>query len=163
MKNGSSYDFIVIGSGAGGGTLAYRLAPSGKKILLIERDPFVRREKENWNSLEVNARAVTIQRNAGAMLMAQSCIRTRTITSAEIRSSTAPRSSVCARKILARSNTTAASRRPGRFATMSWSRITPRPSGSITCTGQSVKIQSSRAGAAPILTQRSDTNRASSS
>jgi choline dehydrogenase-like flavoprotein len=47
---------IFIGSGAGGGTLAYRLAPSGKKILLIERGPFVRREKENWNSLEVNAR-----------------------------------------------------------------------------------------------------------
>jgi len=55
MNNGSDFDFIIIGSGAGGGTLAYRLAPSGKKILLIERGPFVRREKENWNSLEVNA------------------------------------------------------------------------------------------------------------
>ena len=55
MNNGSDYDFIIIGSGAGGGTLAYKLAPSGKKILLIERGPFVRREKENWNSLEVNA------------------------------------------------------------------------------------------------------------
>lgn len=56
MNNGSDYDFIIIGSGAGGGTLAYKLAPSGKKILLIERGPFVRREKENWNALEVNAR-----------------------------------------------------------------------------------------------------------
>ena len=56
MNNGSDYDFIIIGSGAGGGTLAYHLAPSGKKILLIERGPFVPREKENWNSLEVNAR-----------------------------------------------------------------------------------------------------------
>ena len=56
MNNGSDYDFIIIGSGAGGGTLAYKLAPSGKKVLLIERGPFVRREKENWNSLEVNAR-----------------------------------------------------------------------------------------------------------
>ena len=55
MNNGSDFDFIIIGSGAGGGTLAYKLAPSGKKILLIERGPFVRREKENWNSLEVNA------------------------------------------------------------------------------------------------------------
>jgi choline dehydrogenase-like flavoprotein len=55
MSNGN-FDFIIIGSGAGGGTLAYRLAPSGKRILLIERGPFVRREKENWNSLEVNAR-----------------------------------------------------------------------------------------------------------
>src|SRR5438477_13167189 len=56
MNNGSDYDFIIIGSGAGGGTLAYHLAPSGKKILLLERGPFVPREKESWNSLEVNAR-----------------------------------------------------------------------------------------------------------
>jgi choline dehydrogenase-like flavoprotein len=33
----SAYDVIVIGSGAGGGTLIHRLAPSGKRILLLER------------------------------------------------------------------------------------------------------------------------------
>jgi choline dehydrogenase-like flavoprotein len=33
----SSYDVIVIGSGASGGTLVHRLAPSGKRILLLER------------------------------------------------------------------------------------------------------------------------------
>jgi choline dehydrogenase-like flavoprotein len=43
------YDVIVIGTGAGGGTLAHRLAPSGKKILLLERGDFVRRERENWD------------------------------------------------------------------------------------------------------------------
>src|SRR5438046_1215382 len=48
------FDVIIIGSGAGGGTLAYRLAPSGKRILLIERGPFVRREKENGNARAVN-------------------------------------------------------------------------------------------------------------
>jgi choline dehydrogenase-like flavoprotein len=32
---GSSFDVIVIGSGAGGGTLVHRLAPSGKRILLL--------------------------------------------------------------------------------------------------------------------------------
>ena len=31
-----AYDVIVIGSGAGGGTLVNRLAPSGKRILLLE-------------------------------------------------------------------------------------------------------------------------------
>jgi choline dehydrogenase-like flavoprotein len=44
------YDVIIIGTGAGGGTLARRLAPSGKKILLLERGDFLRREKDNWDS-----------------------------------------------------------------------------------------------------------------
>ena len=48
------YDVIIIGSGAGGGTLAYRLAPSGKRILIIERGDYVPREKENWDSKFVN-------------------------------------------------------------------------------------------------------------
>ncbi len=30
------YDLIIIGTGAGGGTLAYKLAPSGKKILILK-------------------------------------------------------------------------------------------------------------------------------
>lgn len=42
------YDIIIIGTGAGGGTLLNRLAPSGKKILVLERGPFLPREKENW-------------------------------------------------------------------------------------------------------------------
>jgi choline dehydrogenase-like flavoprotein len=32
-----SYDVIVIGTGAEGGTLARHLAPSGKRILLLAR------------------------------------------------------------------------------------------------------------------------------
>src|SRR3954466_6942603 len=47
------YDVIIIGSGAGGGTLAHRLAPSGKKILLLERGGYLPRERENWESEEV--------------------------------------------------------------------------------------------------------------
>ena len=42
------YDVIIIGTGAGGGTLAHTLAPSGKRILLIERGDFLPRERENW-------------------------------------------------------------------------------------------------------------------
>ncbi len=42
------YDVIIIGTGAGGGTLAHTLAPSGKQILLLERGNFLPREMENW-------------------------------------------------------------------------------------------------------------------
>jgi choline dehydrogenase-like flavoprotein len=48
----TDYDVIIIGTGAGGGTLAYRLAPSGKRILLLERGDFLPREPENWSSRE---------------------------------------------------------------------------------------------------------------
>lgn len=48
-----SYDIIIIGSGAGGGTLAAHLAPSGKKILLLERGDWLKREKENWSATSV--------------------------------------------------------------------------------------------------------------
>src|SRR5437763_483626 len=47
------YDVIIIGTGAGGGTLAHKLAPSGKKILLLERGGYRPREPENWDSREV--------------------------------------------------------------------------------------------------------------
>jgi choline dehydrogenase-like flavoprotein len=47
------YDVIVIGSGAGGGTLTYALAPTGKRILLLERGGWLPREKENWSSVSV--------------------------------------------------------------------------------------------------------------
>lgn len=53
MSN-NHYDVIIIGSGAGGGTLAYKLAPSGKKILLLERGDYVPREKDNWSTRAVN-------------------------------------------------------------------------------------------------------------
>jgi len=44
-----NYDVIIIGSGAGGGTLAHALADSGKRILLLERGDFLPREMDNWN------------------------------------------------------------------------------------------------------------------
>src|SRR5512134_660157 len=47
------YDVIIIGTGAGGGTLARRLAPSGKRILLLERGGYLPREPENWDSEQV--------------------------------------------------------------------------------------------------------------
>ncbi|HCL83879.1 MAG TPA: dehydrogenase, partial [Chitinophagaceae bacterium] len=47
------YDIIIIGTGAGGGTLLHKLKDSGKKILVLERGGFLPREKENWQSIEV--------------------------------------------------------------------------------------------------------------
>ena len=49
----NSYDVIVIGSGAGGGTLVNHLAPSGKRILLLERGDWLPREPSNWSAGDV--------------------------------------------------------------------------------------------------------------
>jgi len=43
------YDVVIIGTGAGGGTLAHALASTGKRILLLERGHFLRREMDNWD------------------------------------------------------------------------------------------------------------------
>jgi choline dehydrogenase-like flavoprotein len=50
----SHYDVIIIGSGAGGGTLAWQLAQTGKRILLLERGDYVPREAANWSTRAVN-------------------------------------------------------------------------------------------------------------
>jgi len=54
MASNSHYDVIIIGTGAGGGTLAYALASTGKSILILERGDYVRGEKTNWDSRAVN-------------------------------------------------------------------------------------------------------------
>ena len=43
------YDIIIIGSGAGGGTMAQALAETGARILILERGDFVPQEEENWS------------------------------------------------------------------------------------------------------------------
>jgi choline dehydrogenase-like flavoprotein len=53
MAINGKYDVIIIGSGAGGGTLARHLAPSGKRILILERGGWLPRELENWDANEV--------------------------------------------------------------------------------------------------------------
>jgi choline dehydrogenase-like flavoprotein len=49
----TEYDAIVIGTGAGGGTLALHLAQAGKNILILERGPFLPQEKLNWDTQAV--------------------------------------------------------------------------------------------------------------
>ena len=48
-----AYDVIIVGTGAGGGTLARHLAPSGKRILLLERGDWLPREPQNWLAQDV--------------------------------------------------------------------------------------------------------------
>lgn len=47
------YDLIVIGSGPGGASLAYSLAPTGKRILILERGDYLPRSMDNWNPHKV--------------------------------------------------------------------------------------------------------------
>ena len=53
VADGEHHDVIVIGTGAGGGTLAHRLAPTGKRILMLERGGYLPRERDNWDSTAV--------------------------------------------------------------------------------------------------------------
>jgi choline dehydrogenase-like flavoprotein len=47
------FDVIVIGSGPGGASLAQKLAPTGKRILLLERGDYLTRSPANWDSRTV--------------------------------------------------------------------------------------------------------------
>ena len=47
------FDLVIIGSGAGGGTVAQALAHTGASILILERGGFVPREPENWDPTAV--------------------------------------------------------------------------------------------------------------
>lgn len=53
MPSENHYDIVIIGSGAGGGSLAHRLAPTGKRVLIIERGDYLPRELENWDAQAV--------------------------------------------------------------------------------------------------------------
>jgi len=55
MASNTDYDVIIIGTGAGGGTLAHQLAPTGKRILLLDRGDYLPREAENWDASAVFA------------------------------------------------------------------------------------------------------------
>lgn len=49
-------DVLIIGSGAGGGTLAWKLASSGKRIVVLERGDYLPRERDNWDTVAVFSR-----------------------------------------------------------------------------------------------------------
>ncbi|MCK5930868.1 MAG: GMC family oxidoreductase [Fulvimarina manganoxydans] len=47
------YDVVIVGSGPGGGTMAWKLAQTGKRVLLVERGDYLKRERENWDTRAV--------------------------------------------------------------------------------------------------------------
>ena len=47
------YDIIIIGTGAGGGTMAYALADTGARVLIVERGDYVPQEDANWDPVAV--------------------------------------------------------------------------------------------------------------
>jgi choline dehydrogenase-like flavoprotein len=48
-----AYDIVIVGSGPGGGTLAYSLKDVGARVLVIERGPFLAQEAQNWDARAV--------------------------------------------------------------------------------------------------------------
>ena len=44
-----TFDIIVIGTGAGGGTIAHALSDSPARILILERGGFIPQEEQNWD------------------------------------------------------------------------------------------------------------------
>jgi choline dehydrogenase-like flavoprotein len=45
----SSPDVVIIGSGIGGGTLAYRLVRHGLSVTILERGGYLPQEPDNWD------------------------------------------------------------------------------------------------------------------
>jgi choline dehydrogenase-like flavoprotein len=115
MTQTKHYDVIIIGTGAGGGTLVHALASSGKNILLIERGDYVRLKRPTGTRAPSTSKENTRPRKNGATRTANRFIRTLTTTSAETRSFTARPCSVYEKKTLAKSATLADSPPPGLF------------------------------------------------
>ena len=164
MNETSRYDVIIIGTGAGGGTLAHRLAPSGKRILLLERGDYVPREKDNWSTRAVNVegkyntKEVVARRGRRAAPSPHQLLRRRQ--HQVLRRGAVPaapgglRGAQALRRDLAR----VADRLRGPGALLH-----ARPSSSTTCTASGAKTRPTRPPARRTRTPPSATSRASSS
>ena len=148
------YDLIVIGSGPGGASLAHRLAPTGKRILILERGDYLPREEANWSAAgglrrrPLPGRRDLDQQERRQLQPGASLLRRR-----QLARSMARRCSACASATSTRSSTRAASRRHGR-SNMTPSRpITTRRRRCSTSTGSAARTRSSRRRASLILSR----------
>ena len=110
------YDLIIIGTGAGGGTLAHALAPTGKRILILERGSFLPQEKDNWIPVQFSPMANIQLTKLGWIKTANPSIRASTIMSAAIPRFMGRRFCACGRRILVSCAITAGFHRRGRLA-----------------------------------------------
>ena len=145
----SHYDVIIIGSGAGGGTLVHRLAPSGKRILLLERGDYVPREPDNWSTRAVNVEGKYQTKEHWRDKAGRTSIRTPITGSAATPSSTAPRCSGCAGRTSASSAPRRHLARVAHRLRRAGALLHARPSTSTRCTASAGRIRPSRPRARP--------------
>ena len=162
--NMDAYDVIIVGTGAGGGTLARHLAPSGKKILLLERGDWLPREPANWLAQDVfvDNRYVSpdtwYDEQRQAVPAADPLLRRRR-DEALRRGALPPAAAGLRRAPPPRRR----SRRPGRSPTTSSSRTTRRPSSCTRCTAPAARTRPRGRRARRTRSRRSRTSRGSSS
>ena len=159
-----AYDVIIIGTGAGGGTLARHLAPSGKRILLLERGDWLPREPQNWLAQDVfvDNRYVSpdtwYDDERQAVPAADPLLRRRRDQALRRRALPAAR-----RRTSASSGTTTGSRPRGRSPTTSSSPTTRGRSSSTRCTATTARIRPRAMRARSTRSRPSRTSPASSS
>ena len=157
------YDVIIVGTGAGGGTLANVLAQADRRILLLERGDFLPRELGNWDPEQVfvDGRYISSDTWYDAATAGRSSRRCTTTWAGRPRC-TARRCTGCARRTSARSSTSTGCPRPGRSATTTSSRGTPRPNGSTRCAARTARTPPRVTGPGSTHGRRSRTRRGSS-
>ena len=162
MATNDHYDVIIVGTGAGGGTLAHTVAASGQAgaAARARRLPAPRDARTGAPS-RCSSTAGTSRRRPGTTPTARRSSRRSTTSSAAPPSSTARRCTACARRTSARSSTSTASRRRGRSPTTTSSPGTRRPSGSTRCTATTARTRPRVPGRSSTRGRRCPTSRAS--
>ena len=154
------FDVVVIGSGVGGGCVAHALAPTGARIVILERGSRLPREERNWDPEAVYADTpYTSRTSAGSTATAAASGLGSSTTWAAIRRCSAPPCSASAARTSRPRTTLAGCRRPGPSTTRRWSPITPEPSTSSACTARPVPTRRSRRAQVPTRIRRSATIR----
>ena len=161
-NDATHYDVIIVGSGPGGASVAHRLAPIGKRILLIERGDYLPRSRANWDSQTVFVDGA-YQADGDLVRQGQREVSSWFALLCGRQFEGLWRGALSNARARFRRNlvTRTASPLPGLSSMRCSSHITPRPSGCFTFTGNAARIRASRLRAAPFPIRRFRTSRAS--